>query len=829
MRSDLLRLDSILGLASLRHIASILGSPTPRGMISAERFSELIHEADRTLSEYECLNIAGGGFDLLSFPPLIASIASDYISKKDGMIYVSEGRAISWKQATQRHGEDLFTCAFLALGDRKYLKPQDVVLPHWPFCLRQDNPRLNAILSKGVSENHLHLNGSAASFYLNWVALHNMNVFSEERAKEVERKFRNNYPSVDYREFERAAQTTILLRKHLFKAVRSLKKGEPLKEDKDEAAIVSYVSKLFGEKRARMMALPPEFFGCDPAPSLHPGPRFENDYAEELLPDHHSGSIEAGERAFLYWCYYFFEDLGDKSKLLFLLYLILKEYISLFFCLSSSESGFADFNRHEKMGDIFIKGTRYETLLPYYASAYLAETPNLLSTELRIAPPTEGTARATADKLRAKEEAIAKYEKDHGKSINHIFGYHFIKSPDKPPFDSKHPFLPSPRNQDCRERCMRQAKAIARVQSSEAGEGLKLRSIDAANRENRCRPEVFGLPYRYLKSQRVLKDGKRVPLNLGYTYHVGEDFIGIVDGLRSIEEAVEFLDLQKGDRLGHCLALGTDPAAYAKIKLYELTKTKQDALDDYVYAYDRLPKNALTPPLESALKKEIFTLMSYVYGRIYPIESYVRSMHLRGDNPYLYRHLSEPLDYGSLVRRLKVFRQSHWINLSHKGYEDCLRDPVAQKLYHLYHFKMDVRVKGDEPVTVKITPEIVGVVGLLQSRLLRLLKKAGLSVETNPTSNFLIGPFRYYENLPIFYLNSKGLGKPLERKDYVPISVDTDDQGVFRTSIETEYAIILELLTERNDPLDVIPDVAEEKAYAYIDYIRGLSNEVAFR
>ena len=45
---------------------------------------------------------------------------------------------------------------------------------------------------------------------------------------------------------------------------------------------------------------------------------------------------------------------------------------------------------------------------------------------------------------------------------------------------------------------------------------------------------------------------------MSVTYHVGEDFLDPVDGLRAIDEAVRFLEMGSGDRLGHATVLGLD-------------------------------------------------------------------------------------------------------------------------------------------------------------------------------------------------------------------------------------------------------------------------------
>lgn len=71
----------------------------------------------------------------------------------------------------------------------------------------------------------------------------------------------------------------------------------------------------------------------------------------------------------------------------------------------------------------------------------------------------------------------------------------------------------------------------------------RILGIDAASNEVGCRAEVFGSVFRYLKNHiKVVDDGltrKKLP-QLGATYHVGEEFLDIADGLRAIDEAIHF-------------------------------------------------------------------------------------------------------------------------------------------------------------------------------------------------------------------------------------------------------------------------------------------------
>lgn len=68
-----------------------------------------------------------------------------------------------------------------------------------------------------------------------------------------------------------------------------------------------------------------------------------------------------------------------------------------------------------------------------------------------------------------------------------------------------------------------------------------MRGIDACAKEIRCRPEVFAQTYRYLKNHIIYprihemeleeNGGKRIE-QLSLTYHIGEDYLDILDGLR---------------------------------------------------------------------------------------------------------------------------------------------------------------------------------------------------------------------------------------------------------------------------------------------------------
>lgn len=65
-----------------------------------------------------------------------------------------------------------------------------------------------------------------------------------------------------------------------------------------------------------------------------------------------------------------------------------------------------------------------------------------------------------------------------------------------------------------------------------------------------------------------------------------------------------------------------------------------------------------------------------------------------------------------------------------------------------------------------------------------------------PSSNYLIGTIQKYEAHPILRFNSRYLHE-FQKNMSVCVSINTDDQGVFDTLLENEYA----LMAQRRNPV----------------------------
>jgi adenosine deaminase len=78
--------------------------------------------------------------------------------------------------------------------------------------------------------------------------------------------------------------------------------------------------------------------------------------------------------------------------------------------------------------------------------------------------------------------------------------------------------------------------------------------------------------------------------------------------------------------------------------------------------------------------------------------------------------------------------------------------------------------------------EMVGAVSRIQKYLFHKIATKRIAIETCPTSNYMIGYFDKYIDLPLFTF--------MEQLPDNAISINTDDKGIIATSVENEYALV---------------------------------------
>jgi adenosine deaminase len=80
---------------------------------------------------------------------------------------------------------------------------------------------------------------------------------------------------------------------------------------------------------------------------------------------------------------------------------------------------------------------------------------------------------------------------------------------------------------------------------------------------------------------------------------------------------------------------------------------------------------------------------------------------------------------------------------------------------------------------------------------LKTIERKRICIECNPTSNYKIGEFTRYDQHPIFQFFNEGIETPYPKQG-IYVSINTDDRGIFSTSLEREYSLIA-LALEKNE------------------------------
>lgn len=290
-------------------------------------------------------------------------------------------------------------------------------------------------------------------------------------------------------------------------------------------------------------------------------------------------------------------------------------------------------------------------------------------------------------------------------------------------------------------------------------------------------------------------------------------------------------DLSRGSRLGHALALGIMPENYYKFKCYNLVLPKQVLLDDIAWLICKAGEYGCQ--IENALKEKLEGKFYELFSEIFEdsmgeetfvsVLEYYQSWKLRGDNPQPYR-----LDMKAFRKNLEDTPLERFDRYQFNDtIEHALRmNAKYKKLYFIYHYSEQARKKGDEIEVFKVDGNYGDLVRKIQDHMIKELVQKGIAIETNPSSNYLIGTIQKYEDHPIIRFNARKL-KTVTPNTSLCVSINTDDQGVFDTLLENEYALMaLALKKAKNSDSTLKYDT--EDIYEWIDYVRMMGLEQIF-
>ncbi|GGE70830.1 adenosine deaminase [Paenalcaligenes hominis] len=385
--------------------------------------------------------------------------------------------------------------------------------------------------------------------------------------------------------------------------------------------------------------------------------------------------------------------------------------------------------------------------------------------EARFAPKNE--AKKLRDLLRAIYDGYRLSNKAAPLSLT----AHFIKLPDKP--NALHPC----RHYALRKRLAMQSTQLQLYRNTPEGQRLNVISIDAAGNELHAGPEVFAPLYRDLRLKGLSC----------FTYHAGEDFKHLLCGMRQVYEAMHFLDLRAGDRIGHATAIGIHPQLWLERAASRHQIGRGDLLDNLVFAHHLLLQQK--DPMAASEAYKLEAKIHEVAGLIFPYDQ-IR------------------------LQTLKTAWANRWRDpLDMAGYEG-LSEHVRGVL-RAWH-SPEVYKRAREQMEVESNLLSVQWYIELQNHILKELHDKRIALEILPTSNVRISYYKNYSEHHVHrWLADTAPPTPA-------IVVGSDDPGIFATNIFNEYAHIY-LSAKQNSTLP------NGKALAMIETLLKGGRQYGFR
>lgn len=341
--------------------------------------------------------------------------------------------------------------------------------------------------------------------------------------------------------------------------------------------------------------------------------------------------------------------------------------------------------------------------------------------------------------------------------------------------NSKKQYIQKPRLEYYQEKKEEFDRIIARYKRNKRlkKKDYSIVGIDFASSDEYARPEVYAQLARYARKKGFNR----------FTYHAGEDFYDLMDGLRTIEDILLYLKWDKYCRLSHAIALGINAQLYYKGRGRNVIATRQVLLDNLAWFLKKQQelRFPLARNIEQEIKDKIIALYNEIgYSQPFDLEKYQKSVRLRGDHPLK----------GIRGEGLQLFNECAFDN-------DCtlvaLRsDSSVKTLFEEYYEENEMSKKGGEVIHWKMPRGVEKGITIIRNQLITMIKQKRIAIETCPTSNYMIGPFDRYDELPV--------NKFLDSMPDNPISINTDDKGVMATSIEGEYTLMAASMAKRNVP-----------------------------
>lgn len=719
--------------------------------------------------------------------------------------YNDRYKILIWYYFSRFISMDLLTIAYLACHNYD-IKPYI----HQSLSFPKIYDKLfNKMISEGIAETHVHLNGSVHYEVQFWYLVCKRDTLNEKRNflsnindlnkminKKVDLEMYLLMASIirfylceyihseSYSNFEDFIQTKDFY--HLFYDFLS---GEFHNESKRSHRREEILTLL--EKIERRVEITLSSFGETSKNE------FNNDYLSLFYVEHHLSGKE-NEYFFLYECIkYIKQDTKDTMFFaLFRRYIIIKNILANYKIQGGTVKGFTYFHYFfsGQKGIIPLKDG-YQIVLAHYS-----ELKFVRRLELRKSFTIPKNASLKKLETRIAEDILLfltvykewlKKQKEEVMSVALI--YHFTKKEEVKDccvqrylktFDER--VLPNGLLQSRYEQCIIALKHLFDVIPN-----LKqfVVGIDAASDENKSEPSVFSPlflllrnKYRGLKPSFYNNDSWQRMEGIGFTYHVGEVFNVLISGYRHIDEVITQFRFQSGDRLGHATALMVQIDDYLRKRQSSKVEAGEQ-LKNLLYLFHLKKDKGLLEQYD--LAKLINEIQSVAYIIFEEKNIDVQDLYLWYESTFEFEDVT--------IKKLKKCE----LPCMHNNISDKIDEWKLSRLVMASHCKY-YKNRMRRIVCVEESIEMRAIYHEIQKYLMEKVQSLGIIIESNPISNSRIGEISSEFEIPIRNMNTHHLDEDHQKRAMVTIS--SDDPAVFNTNIIYQYYLLQQQLINQGFP-----------------------------
>lgn len=266
----------------------------------------------------------------------------------------------------------------------------------------------------------------------------------------------------------------------------------------------------------------------------------------------------------------------------------------------------------------------------------------------------------------------------------------------------------------------------------------------------------------------------RIKRALRITIHAGEDYVHLLGGIRRVSEALEFLPLHEGDRVGHAIALGVDVESWS-MSVHTIPVTLEERLLDLIWLWRLAMRSTAIPELRAWIpwvREHLDQLSLRAFGN--------------SGGPYSPAMLSE---FQCMLHDPRTLREIGFPsgpmrnNFSSTSHEMIFKWITNRSLFRRIQQLIDVDVRAEASLIAAAQKQVRIDVGRL-----------GIAIEINPSSNLLVGHIGSLEDHPLWRL------RPIDRErlksEPVRVCIGSDDPATFATSLANEYQLVFDAMTE---------------------------------